>query len=520
MEQFLGVMEVNFVRFRRLLSGLAVTVVLAAIAASAGQARPTAAKAPGTLTFGMGGIPSTGDPFAFLAPPGLFLYHAVFDGLTQLDTHQRVVGALATSWQQVGSNKWVFTLRKGVTFQNGEPFDAAAVKFTYDYLLKNPTKPAALEAAAVASVQAASKYTVVITTKQPDALLPRQAAAVFIVPPQAYQSEGTGFATKPVGTGNFKVTEFVPNDHITLQATPSWRGAPKTSTIVFRRIPDPATRIQALRSGQIDIAQGVSPDDTLGLESAGFKVLNIPRAQVQQITFETTTAAGPWQNKLVRQAMNYAVDRATIVKLLLGGTTKAAAGQIVGPDAFGFNPQLKPYPYDPQKAKQLLAQAGYQDGFKVTMQATVGNFPNDKQAYEAVASYLGRVGIDVNFQVITLSDWLARFYAGPRGPLWVEGLQYLPEIDSSKALDWYRCSQPAATRHFCDPRLDRTLNRAAATLSEKTRKTLLQQANAIFRDDAPAIMLWQLTDSWALRDSITGWVARPDAVLPLDTLKG
>jgi peptide/nickel transport system substrate-binding protein len=472
------------------------------------------------IVFGMGSIPSTGNPFAFLAPPNLFLYHAVFDGLTQLDSDQKVVPALAESWERRSETEWVFTLRKGVKFQDDEALDAEAVKFTFDHLLDNPEEPASRQVATVKDVSVLDQRRVRIETKEPDPLLLKRLSAVFIVAPDAFRSGKESFATKPVGTGNFRVAQFAEGRQVTLEAwDESWQDPPRIKTVTFRQIPDPATRLQALRSGQIDVAQGVSPDDIDSLESAGFTVKVVPRAQVQQATFETTSTSGPWEDTRVRQAMNYAVDKEAIVRDVLGGTAKLANGQIVGSDAFGYSPDVKGYPYDPKKAKELLKQAGYGDGFEITMQATVGNFPNDKQAYEAVVGYLQDVGIRARLEIVSLSEWLDLFYAGPRKPLFVQGLQYFPELDSAKALNYYRCDQPEAQRHFCNDKLDALLDEADSEFNQDARRESLQQANALFREEAPVIFLWQLGDTWGMREGVNGWVARPDAVLPLSTLR-
>lgn len=501
---------------------LAVVLAWLLLAAACGgpQGSPPSSSGPhGTLTFGLGGIPTELGPYAFLAPPALYVYKAVYDTLVEMDEKSNTVPGLATAWKSAGPTAWSFTLRPGVRFHNGEELDADGVKAVFEHLMKNPKLPAAAQVSSIASVRAPDPKTLEITTKSPDPILARKLTAVPIPAPKAFTADPASFTTKAIGSGRYQLTEYTAHQSLTLKAwDKSWHGAPRLASVVLREIPDVSTRIQALKAGQVDVAQGISPDDIGPLKSAGFQVQVVPRAQVQQVTFEVTHHPGPLASRDVRLAMNHAVDTDKIVKTILQGTTRPAAGQIVGPDGYGYNPDVKAYGYDPARAKTLLAKAGYQAGFTVTAQITVGNFPNDKQAYEAVANYLEQVGIKVNLHVVTLAEFLKVFRAGPRDPLFVEGLQYLPEMDAAKALAWYRCDQPESTRRFCDRELDSVLKQADTELNEGRRKQLLQQAISRFHDEAPAIPLWQLTDIWAVRKGVSGWVIRSDALLPLGTL--
>ena len=508
--------------FRSSLGAALAALILATACGGSQTAAPAPSGKPhGSVTFGLGGIPTDLGPYAAVAPPGLYVYKAVYDGLVTLDEKANVVPALATSWKADSPTSWTFNLRQNVVFQNGEALDADGVAADFKYLLGHASLPAAAQAVTVASVKAVDAKTVQVVTKDPDPLLTRRLTAVPIPAPKAYAADPASFATKAIGTGAFQLTDFTVHQSLTLKAwDKSWRPAPKLAQVTFKEIPDAATRVQALKAGQIDVAQGVSPDDISGLKAASFQIEIVPRAQIQQVTFETVSQGGPLANQDVRLAMNYAVDTQKIVSTILQGTTKPASGQIVGSDGFGFNPAIKPYGFDPAKAKTLLAKAGFPNGFSTTAEITVGNFPNDKQAYEAVANYLDQVGIKVTLKVVTLAEFLKAFRGGPRDPLFVEGLQYLPEIDASKAFSWYSCAQPQAARRFCDQQLEDLLVKANTELNESKRKDLLLQAGVRFHDLAPAIPLWQLTDIWGVRKGLSGWVIRSDAELPLGTLTG
>jgi peptide/nickel transport system substrate-binding protein len=482
---------------------------------------PTAASAvASSLVLGLGNIPGTGDPHKFVAPPSAWLNYLVFDGLLTFDDQYKTQPALAVSYTNINPTTWEFKLRPDVKFQNGDTFSASDVKFSFDRVLNSGGKlPQQQRVSTIKQVDVVDPLTVRIQTTQPDPLFLKRVASQYIIPEKYFTAQGEdGFGKAPIGTGPYKVTELTPDQQLTLEAFPdSWRGAPKISKVIWKVLRDPAARVNALKTGEIDIAQAVPPDQVAGLKQAGIDVLPIPRAQVQTVAFYTTLADSPLAKKEVRQALNYAVDKQAIVGSLLPGFGKPADGQLVGPDGFGYNPSLKPYPYDVNKAKQLLAAAGYPNGFSVTMEATVGNFPNDKQLYEAVVAYLGEAGVKVDFQVIELSVWLKQFYSiKDQSPLFVQGLQYLPFMDADVPLGWYSCSQPEGTRRFCNDAFDAKLTASRSEMDPQKRRTELQDASAILNDEAPALFLYQLSDLWATSSKVSGLAARADAVLTLE----
>ncbi len=494
----------------------------APVATAAPQATTTQAAAvpQGTLTVGLGNIPGTGDPHKFVAPPSAWLNYLVFDSLLEFDDNYQPQPALAVSYKNVEPTVWEFKLRPGVKFQNGDALTAADVKFSFDRVLTSQGKlPQQARVMTITKVEAVDDQTVRFTTDKPDPLFLKRIGSHYIIPQKYFQTQTEdGFGKAPIGSGPFKVTELTPDNQVVFDAfAGSWRGAPKMAKVVWKVIREPATRVNALKTGEIDIAQAIPPDQVAGLKSAGVQVLPVARAQVQTVAFNTAQKDSPLANKQVRQALNYAVDKQALVDSLLTGFGSPANGQIVGPDGFGYNPDLKPYPYDAAKAKQMLVDAGYPNGFSMKMQATVGNFPNDKQLYEAVASYLSAAGVKVDFSVIELSVWLKEFYSLPdQSPMFVQGLQYLPFMDADLSLGWYSCSQPEASRRFCNTAFEDKLTASRAEMDPQKRLKLLQDANAIMRDEAPALYLYQLSDLWGMSSKVSGLASRADAVLTLE----
>lgn len=497
------------------------TVARPTTAPNTAPAATQASTAPqGSLIVGLGNIPGTGDPHKFVAPPSAWLNYLVFDALLENDDKYEQQPALAESYKNVSPTVWEFKLRPGVKFQNGDALTSADVKFSFDRVLNSGGKlPQQARVLTIAKVEAVDDLTVRFTTDKPDPLFLKRIASHYIIPQKYFTAQGEdGFGKAPIGTGPFKVTELTPDNQVVLEAfAGSWHGAPKVAKVVWKVIREPATRVNALKTGEIDIAQAIPPDQIAGLKSAGIQVLPVARAQVQTVAFNTTLKDSPLAKKEVRQALNYAVDKQALVDSLLTGFSNPANGQIVGPDSFGYNPDLKPYAYDAKKAKQMLTDAGYPNGFTMKMEATVGNFPNDKQLYEAVASYLSEAGVKVDFKVIELSVWLKEFYSLPdQPPMFVQGLQYLPFMDSDLSLAWYSCTQAEATRRFCNDAFEAKFTASRAEMDPQKRLKLLQEANAILREEAPALFLYQLSDIWGLSSKVSGLAPRSDAVLTLE----
>lgn len=483
---------------------------------------PTEAPPPAVeseLVLGLGNVPGTGDPHKFLAPPSAWLNYLVFDSLLENDDNYQVQPALAESYENIDATTWEVKLRPGVKFHNGDELTAADVKFSFDRVL-NPDNNLSQgrRVLTITGVEVVDDLTVRITTEEPDPLFLQRIASQFIIPQKYFEEQGEeGFGKAPIGTGPYQVVEMTPDSQVVLEAFPdSWRGAPNIDRLVWKVMREPATRVAALRTGEIDIAQAVPPDQAADLEAEGIQVLPVPRAQVQTVAFESDLEDSPLADAQVRQALNYAVDKEALIDSLLYGFSGVADGQLVGPDGFGYNQDVEAYPYDPEMARQLLAEAGYPDGFSVAMEATVGNFPNDKQIYEAVAAYLEDVGVDVDLQFIELSVWLEKFYGGDRAPLWVQGLQYLPFMDADLALGWYSCSQPEGVLRFCNEAFEEKLQASRSEMDPEKRRELLQEAIAIFHDEAPALFLYQLSDLWGLSPNVSGLAPRSDAVLTLE----
>jgi peptide/nickel transport system substrate-binding protein len=379
------------------------------------------------LTIGIGSIPNTPDPHRDSTANALPAYAQIFEKLVGVDDAGRIVGVLAESWRTLSDTVWEFRLRRNATFHNGETFTAEAVKFSIERVLNPATKsPWGGRIAAVDKVEVVDPHTVRITTKSPFAPLLQGLTVVDILPPKYFAEKGEKeFTAAPVGTGPFRFKSWVKQDHMAMTASPAyWGGRPVLDEVVFRSIPEDSTRVAGIETGELDVALLIPPEQVARLKAKGIDVRSVNQGQGMVINFRATV--DPFKSKKVRQALNYAVDKEAILKNLLLGHGRVLDGQVVGPDAFGYNPALKPYPYDPKMAKQLLAEAGYPQGFTVKFHGSIGRYTKDKEIEEAVIGQLAEVGVKAQLEILEAGVFIQSFLGATIGPMWIWAWQYLP----------------------------------------------------------------------------------------------
>ena len=355
--------------------------------------------------------------------PSILFWAAIFDPLTRVNDMGQPIPLLASSWT-VASDKltWTFALKRGIKFSNGEPMNADAVVAAYKYLLFNDegliTYISSTIRGNIADVTKVDEYTIALRTKTPDPLIPGTVATVIIVAPKMWADVGSAeYANSPATTGPYKVEAWSDQEAVFVLDKDSYRPG-NIPRLTITAIPEPVARSQALVSEQIDIATTLGPQDLERIRAAGHVVDVTTSPTVLALGLFQTDFSGRWGDrgtpfldKRVRQALNYAIDRDAIVENLAGGITKPAS-QPANPSTFGFNPDVKPYPYDPVKARALLAEAGYPDGFKFISEVLVGIAPNDKEIFTYVADSLARIGVEMELRPIPFSDWLTKFLEG------------------------------------------------------------------------------------------------------------
>jgi peptide/nickel transport system substrate-binding protein len=332
---------------------------------------------------------------------------SLFDSLVGRDADGKIVGELAESWRALDDRTWQLKLRRGVSFHNGEPFNAEAVRFTFQRVLnpeqKSPNRATVSE---VERVDVVDDLTVNLVLRSPYAPFLARLIDFPMVPPRYTAEKGNqGLALRPVGTGPFRFVELVKDDHMIVEAFDKhWRGQPRIKRIVFKPIPEPFTRTAALRNGEVDLITTVPPNIAVELERvAGVRVQRVP--STWQIYLGLNAFKKPLSDVRVRQALNYATDVDAIIKNVMDGNGRRLEGPFT-PNVFGFDPSVKGYAPDPARARRLLAEAGYPDGADVTLDAPAGRYQGDKEIAEALGGQWQKAGFRPKVQV---AEWGAYF---------------------------------------------------------------------------------------------------------------
>jgi len=479
------------------------TLTTLAIAAATMAALPAAAQ---TLNVGVWDMPpGKGNPFTGRSVPSVFVWDALFDPLVRIGADGSPVPVLAASFEPVEPTRWRFVLREGVSFSNGAPLTADAVMGTIEYLLTEDGRASSVggELRNVSAVEKVDDMTIDMITDGPDPVLPNKLGLVFIVEPGAWTNLGPeGFAEAPVGTGAFMVDAWGPADVSLTVNESSWRETGLDGINVIE-LPERAPRLQALLSGQIDVGFGFSPDNIAQLEADGFTVEASPAPQVMSLAFATAGRdTSPFADVRVRQAANLAVNRDLIAEVLLAGIGNGA-GQAGTPAAFGYDPDMPSYPYDPEKARALLAEAGFPDGFSTTAHVVTGSFPADSEIYQQAAIDLAAVGIDMELQQIRFPEWLD-FFLNNTWPGEVFGSSWntAPYMDSIRPYTYMTCAKRVP--HFCDESMTPAYDATFAEFDPEKRKVLLKALHAKTMEVLPALFLVEQADVTGIAPYVNG----------------
>ncbi len=418
---------------------------------------------------------------------------------------------VAESWKRLDPYTWEIKIRKGITFTNGEPLNAEAVKFTMEraripefnnnYQLPAQTK--------LKEVKIKDEYTVHFITEEPSNTMEFWLAESPIIPPKYYgENPIEAVAEKPIGSGPYKFVEWVKDDHITLERNEDyWGPKPAFKRIIFRVIPEESSRINELRAGNIDVASALSLDQAELANSAVSRAVYVIGLRKMHLGISQTSTNEALKDKRVRQALNYAIDKEAIVNDLFGGKTDVLKSYVNPPNN---NPDLKPYNYDPEKAKALLAEAGYPNGFDVVIQGRASAYGFDKEVMTAAAEYLKAVGINATVEIM-------------------ESGVYLDALDNRKlaGLNWHgwaalinpiienlilTCDHIDNAVGYCNPEFDRLYNLMATEPDPAKRQELNFQLQAIAWDDAPWVFLWHLPMVYGVSNDVE-FDPRPDGYI-------
>lgn len=447
------------------------------------------------------------NPYNHSSSPIYGMWQHVMEPLIEYDYGKKqYVGILAESWEFQGK-RWVFTLKKGIKFHNGAPLTAKDVVFSINRMKTDKMSLQGENFKDVAEMQTPDDQTVIFIMKQPNAIFPDRLINRFILSKVAADKYGDQMDQNAMGTGPYKFVSFQRGGNFVVTRNDAyWGSKPQIKEIIFRKVTEEAARVAALEAGQADVINNVPVHEVARLRRHS-------RLRIEQVeglrTFflALNPAFKPFDNKLVRQAVNYSIDAPSIIKNIFDGIGFVLNGP-VGPNVIGGDPKSKRYPYDPKKARELLAKAGYPDGCDVQLYFSPGRYPKDKEVCQVVAAQMVKSG----FRVELISQEWAIFWDktginGGKLPFYYIGRGSLTDADT--LYDQYFRTGTTKRLAYSNPEFDKLIEEEQQTPDHKKRVALLQRAGKILMEDAPLVPLYNLADLYGVAKNVV-WKARPD----------
>jgi peptide/nickel transport system substrate-binding protein len=485
------------------------------------------ASASQTLTIGVRAGPESIDPhFTATGTHAETLKH-VFDTLIWSGDELQLEPRLATQWTAVAPETWEFKLRPNVTFHDGSPFTAEDVKFSIERIpaVAGPN-PTTIYVRRVKSVEIVDPLTVRVHTDGPAPTLPNDFVRLFIVSAKAAKDFSTketanaGFNSgkAAVGTGPYRFVSWTPKDQIVLERYDGyWGGKEPWARVVRKEIPNDAARVAQLKAGQVDLIVRAPASDVPTLKrDAKLAVSTIDTVYLFNIELDlrekpaqvaakdgSPLAKNPLADPRVREALDIAIDRPALAEIAMEGLG-TPANQLVTPDIVGFDKSLAPIKPDVARAKALMAEAGYPDGFKLTLSFTSDRLPGDRQVGTSIAQMWARIGVDVAanaqpgtvfFPARTRGDYAAAMSGW--GTLTGEANYTLSSLvhsnDPAKKLGAFN------VLGYANPEVDRLIEDAGVAMDEGRRRADLEKVNALVAKDRPRLSVTAVGSAWAMQ---------------------
>ena len=427
-------------------------------------------------------------PYAYSGGGISGIWQHVIEPLIEMDfSRKEYVGVLAESWDFQG-RKWTFHLRRNVRFHDGSSLTSKDVLFSIDRMTHDRKSMQASNFAEVTGIEAPDDYTVVITTKQPNAVLLERLNNRFIISQSATEKTSNELDNYKIGTGPYKLKEWVRGQWFVVEKNVGYAHSdhrPMVDELVFRNIPESEVAITSLLNREVDVISNVAPESAARVTGPA----RIESARTINIMFLGMHNSVPqFKNKLVRQAVNYAIDRNALTKNVLRGYANPMDAP-VGPDQYGYSREIHPhYTHDPAKAKKLLAQAGYPNGFEVEFLVPLGQYNKIKEVAEAIGSMLNEVGIRAKLHTQDQDSGFAAIQNGKVG-MYIFGRGSV--IDPSEYLHQYFRTGVTRRLEFSNPAVDAALQAEQASFDPAERVKFLQKAMSLLMDEAPMAWLYQ-----------------------------
>jgi peptide/nickel transport system substrate-binding protein len=467
------------------------------------------------------------DPHFFNLFPNNNIAEHIFDKLVQMDADSRMIPGIATSWKALDATTWEFKLRRGIKFHDGGELTADDVAFSIDRVAKIPNSPGPFVAytKAITSVQIVDPYTIRFKTAAPHPLMPNDLSTIYIVSKKVATGASTedfnsGKAT--IGSGRYKFVRYANGDRVELARNDAyWGDKPPFDKVTFRIIKNESARVAALLSGDVDAIEQPPIADLARVKSdPRFTVSSKISHRVIYFNFDHQDRVSPFitakdgkplaKNPLtdlrVRRAISKAINRPAIADRVMEGQA-TPSGQLVSEKLFGNNPALKAEAYDPEGAKKLLAEAGYPDGFNLTIHGPSGRYVNDEKIVQAVAQMLSRVGIVSKVETAPMGPYSGRaskqefsFHMVGWGASTGEASSPLRSLLATfnrdkglGAVNWGR---------YSNPKVDYVVEQALQQVDDENRKAMLQQATKLSMDDLGIMPIHFQYTIWATKKGV------------------
>ena len=481
------------------------------------------------LRIGMAADVGSMDPHFANISPNVAVSSHVFETLTTVDADARLIPGLAESWQAIDPTTWEFRLRRGVRFHDGSELTAADVLFSLDrpVTIKNSPGGFTTFTRPIVAKEAVDRYTVRLHTAQPYAMVPYDLVSVFIVSKQVAQnarSQDFDNGTAMIGTGPYRFVRFARGEAIDLVRNESYWGArPAWQNVSLRLIPSDPARIAALLAGDVDMIENVPPADAAMLSrdtryrierKVSWRTIFLTLDQYRSASpfvHAPANAPNPLRDPRVRLAISKAIDREAICSKVMDSFAMPTAN-IVAPSVFGHASELKAEAYDPDGARALLAQAGYANGFELTIHGPNNRYINDELIVQAVAQMLARIGIRTQVQTMPVNVYFPKARAQSFSVALLGWGSFSGDLALRSLFMTENAQQGTGTWNwgrYSNAEVDEQVRQALGALDNATREALTRKATIQAMGDEAIIPLYHQIASWALRKDLR-YVARTD----------
>jgi peptide/nickel transport system substrate-binding protein len=487
---------------RQVLLGTGAALAAAAVA----RPGPAAAQArKGEIVAGLSEKMLTLDPANHYSISATSVLRHIYDPLVEVTNDSKIVPCLAESWTPTNNTTWRFTLRKGVKFQDGTPFNADSVIYSIKRVRDNTKLIKAPFYQDIEDVRKDGDFTVIVTTKRPYGPLPNQLTMLGMLPPSAAANE-EAFFQKPVGTGPFKFVGWTHGERIELAANPDyWKpGIPKVEKVTFRFIPELSTRVAGVRAGELHVIDRVWPDNVQTIRSTpGVRVLDTPAIEAQRWIFQL--AKDPVKDPRVRKAISLAIDRNAIIKDLLLGYARPVDSPI--PPGLIGHTSLPAKAYDPEKARQILKDAGYKN-LSLDFVLMKDLYPKQLEIVQAVAAMLGDVGITVNIKNLEIATAREARTAG-NYDMFFSGWAHMPHDPDWWLGQWFTKMGAEKLTRYDNPRVEQLIAEGRVT-DPKVRQQKYEEIEKSLWEDEPELWPYYSVAIYAVSDKLQNFQARRD----------